>query len=381
MLTRSRNENSKIEKFFTSVDLTSVTYLDKSSYDVVEHFSDTASTEVKKVPELEITDCREMALQYFEGRNRGSLYLEILSFETICKIYKTIYKAIQTVHSSRNIFHTIKNIFERSWNSHGASVTASKVSFKFKNDEVRIVPELGSWFIHGFLTLYGDNNPIFQPLYTHPMAKMELIKAIDALKEKNKIEQCNNVNVSIWSHATLFTPKTIFNFPNLDEFPSKALILPATGGISLKIECKTVDDESEIYSSYYGCVPKQFDVGNLTCTSIQGKLLEDGNFDSSRPKRSLGHTINEYFNFTHFNRLIKENTPSTIATALKNTRSLLPNIMSCGASVAGCDYCMYFLTTYNLTVSPAACVGGCSLGTFASCSSLIGTSFVNTYLN
>ena len=381
-MTRSRNEDSKIEKFFTSTELTSVSYLEKYQYDKFEHsLNSTTDLNDDNVLKLEINDCREMALQYLKGTDRGSLYIEILSFETICKIYKIIYKLAQTKYSSRDVFQKLKDIIEKSWYSSISSVTAVTLSYKPRKEEVRIIPGLGSWFIKGFVIMRGDNQPTYQHLYTHPMDKSELTRAIDSFKEDKRIKQCSNVNISIWSHATLFTPETVFKFQNLDEFPQKALILPATGGVSLRIDCQKENDESEMYSSYYGCVPKQYDVGNLTCTSIRGKFLDDSNLSQARIKRSLGHTINTYFNFTHFNRLIKENSPSTIGIALKNTRKLLPNIMSCGASVAGCDYCMYFLTTYNLTVSPAACVGGCSLGTFASCSSLIGTSFVNTYLN
>ena len=70
------------------------------------------------------------------------------------------------------------------------------------------------------------------------MEKSELTKVINSLKEDKRIKQCNNVNISIWSHATLFTPETVFKFQNLDEFPQKALILPATGGVSVKIDCQ-----------------------------------------------------------------------------------------------------------------------------------------------
>ena len=170
-------------------------------------------------------------------------------------------------------------------------------------------------------------------------------------------------------------------FSGVDEFPEKALILPATGGISLELDCVRKENITKSYKNLYTCVPKQYDVGNLTCMSFRNKLGYGSSSKNKRSMRKLTHSINQYFNLTHFSKLIKENSSNAIAVALKNTRKLLPNIMSCGASVAGCDYCMYFLTTYNLTVSPAACVGGCSLGTFASCSSLVGTSIVNTYFN
>ena len=78
-MTRSRNEDSKIEKFFTSTELTSVSYLEKYQYDKFEHsLNSTTDLNDDNVPKLEINDCREMALQYLKGTDRGSLYIEIL---------------------------------------------------------------------------------------------------------------------------------------------------------------------------------------------------------------------------------------------------------------------------------------------------------------
>ena len=336
--------------------------------------------QVEQVPKLGISDCRKMAFNHLNASKDATFYLEILSFEIICMLYKMIYKSTLTLHSSRNIFKTFKQLFDTTWYASGSSVTAAELSFKPENSDIQIVPDLGCWMVQGFVSIKGNSQPSYQPLYTHPMDKSELIKATNLLKDDKKIKKWNNVNLTIWSHETLLTPETIFYYQSLNDFPKRALILPATGGVSLKLDCSTEKQKAEIYSSYYTCVPKQYDVGNLKCTSYNGKFTEASYPKLKRTVRSLSHTINSYFNFTHYNKIIKENSPNAIAIALKNTRKLLPNIMSCGASVAGCDYCMYFLTTYNLTVSPAACVGGCSLGTFASCSSLIGTSFVNTYL-
>ena len=58
--------------------------------------------------------------------------------------------------------------------------------------------------------------------------------------------------------------------------------------------------------------------------------------------------------------------------------SLAPEIFSCTTSIVGCDFCFYYLSTYNLSVAPAACVGGCSLGAFGSCSKLVSSSLIKT---
>merc|ERR1719229_1587624 len=58
---------------------------------------------------------------------------------------------------------------------------------------------------------------------------------------------------------------------------------------------------------------------------------------------------------------------------------LVPSALSCGGSIAGCDFCLYFFATYNVSAHPNVCVGGCSLSTIGSCSSLVGTSMMETY--
>ena len=40
---------------------------------------------------------------------------------------------------------------------------------------------------------------------------------------------------------------------------------------------------------------------------------------------------------------------------------------------------LYFFATYNVSAHPNVCVGGCSLSTIGSCSSLVGTSMMETY--
>ena len=48
--------------------------------------------------------------------------------------------------------------------------------------------------------------------------------------------------------------------------------------------------------------------------------------------------------------------------------------------MAACDYCLYFLSAYNVTAPPAACVGGCSIGTYGNCASVVGTAIKEAFL-
>ena len=54
-------------------------------------------------------------------------------------------------------------------------------------------------------------------------------------------------------------------------------------------------------------------------------------------------------------------------------------VLLCFRSVAGCDFCLYFFATYNVSAHPNVCVGGCALGTVGACTSLIGESIRATY--
>ena len=158
-----------------------------------------------------------------------------------------IYKSTLTMHSSRNIFKTLKELIDKTWYSSDSSVTAAELSFKPENSDVQIVPDLGCWMIQGFVSMKGSRHPSYQPLYTHPMDKLELLKASNLLEDDKKIKKCNNLNLTIWSHETLLTPETIFYYQSLNDFPKRALILPATGGVSLKLDCST---EEQIVSNF-----------------------------------------------------------------------------------------------------------------------------------
>ena len=60
-------------------------------------------------------------------------------------------------------------------------------------------------------------------------------------------------------------------------------------------------------------------------------------------------------------------------------KKLLPSTIGCMASVAGCDFCYYFLATYNMSLTPAACNGGCSLSVVGSYTALVTDSVAKTF--
>ena len=359
------------------VSLTTITYLDRVN-DQPPCYNHNIIEKNESVHKLPISNCRELASKPLHSSGRGSLYLEALAYETICKIYQVFHKSSLTTHISKQTFEALQDTFGHKTNECLKS-TAASLTYKPTNEGVKIVPDLGNWMVHGFVTIRDKLRTNYQPLYTHPMIRSELTKILTSLNQEDKGMECVHPNITLWAHKTILTPETTFRFGRMNEFPETALVLPATGGLSLELHC--TDRNNRTDSHFYACVPRQYDVGNLTCMTFIDNSSRKHLSRHKRNSRSLSQIISNYFNLTHFSNLFNKNSSHAISVALKKTRNLLPSIMGCGASVAGCDYCMYFLTTYNLTVSPAACVGGCSLGTFASCSALVGTSFVNTYNN
>jgi len=89
-----------------------------------------------------------------------------------------------------------------------------------------------------------------------------------------------------------------------------------------------------------------------------------------KPEASFSPNRNVSFDCTKSGSRVKRNSPildlmsSSFEETLPIWEDLTPSVLKCAGSVAGCDYCLYFASTYNISVSPAACIGGCSLGTF-----------------
>jgi len=118
----------------------------------------------------------------------------------------------------------------------------------------------------------------------------------------------------------------------------------------------------------FSCVPKQLSVGELTCAAITSNLKDK----NKSPEALARHhrSIEDNKDWT--------NIWSDMGQLWDNWKLLVPEIFSCTASVAGCDMCFYFLGTYNYSVVPAACVGGCTINTFDSCTGVISKSFIET---
>jgi hypothetical protein len=172
--------------------------------------------------------------------------------------------------------------------------------------------------------------------------------------------------VEVYLHETLLTPKSKFSF-DLNDFPS-TLIIPATGGIAMSVFCHKNGSEDESLNFAYTCVPKKYTVGQLTCASVVANDTSSEVRSQVRVERSIGDEKPDYW----------EKIRAEMGQLWDTWKVLVPDIFSCTASVAGCDMCFYFLGTYNYSVVPAACLGGCTINTVDSCTSVVTNSLLNT---
>lgn len=62
---------------------------------------------------------------------------------------------------------------------------------------------------------------------------------------------------------------------------------------------------------------------------------------------------------------------SRSGAVLSSWIDLLPKVISCYMSLAGCHLCNFFLGTYDLSVPFPACTTSCSLAVVKTCSSLV----------
>ena len=263
-----------------------------------------------------------LALRQRISAKFGSYFDQVQIYETVMRVHKAYTESLVGWGSFETILSEI-------YNSKSKSMVA--LMFKPFDSSLDILPSIG-WLSLGIV-----NNTRYQKLFTHPLERLEVEKIA---KESCKSDQ---VDVKIQMHPSPVNPDSVKCY-NLTTFPTSAVSIPASNGVTVTMDC------SDNYIRFeYACVPTKYDVGKLTCA-----------FRSKRKRK-----------------------PRAISDEFRKTSNILidmiPNFLACGASVAGCDFCFYFLSTYNLTASPAACVGGCSLGTFGSCSSLVGTSLVKTF--
>ena len=109
----------------------------------------------------------------------------------------------------------------------------------------------------GWIPLGVWNNSAYRRHVTHPLSKAELTRVA---KESCKSVQFNKVQIFL--HRGPLTPDvTTCYYDNLNDFPDEALVVAASRGVTIVMDCK-----ADFLRFEYACLPVKFDIGRLECT-------------------------------------------------------------------------------------------------------------------
>ena len=209
---------------------------------------------------------------------------------------------------------------------------------------------------------------LMQPLSvfrTHPLRKEELHRLA---RTSVSSRGCMPEMVSVSVPRTILTPRRneLYGY-SLDGFPRMA-IFPVQSGIRVRLECASDISSAETKAAIeYACVPNNDD-GDLTCL-----VSTPPPPPPARSRREVSNTRADS------QPAILSKVRGVFSDAFSAWRGMVPSALSCTGSLAGCDFCLYFFATYNVSAHPNVCLSGCALGTVGSCTSLIGTSVTETY--
>ena len=262
------------------------------------------------------------------------MYLKAMAYATIYKLHKSFTEALISQRKMERLTSDRKPL--------AAALTYTGLMQ---------IP-LGEWAVTKIVETESYD---VKDIPSHPLHRAELEKLAEPTSRK-----CANPFVQLWLHPSLLLPQVFVEFEDFKDLP-ELIVLPAQRGISVSLKCK-----GHLTSTKAHCVPSKFNQGDLTCSvsaspEIAASVKSKRSVDDSKKSLSIS-TIWQNF----------QEKVSPIWSAIT------PDVFACTTSIAGCDFCFYYLATYNLTAPPAACVGGCSLGTFGSCSKLVVSSLVKT---
>merc|ERR1719422_880367 len=294
---------------------------------------------------------------------KGTVYEEYLAYEAMVKLHKAFreHQRNTDIDFSTSIdrFFGFKNN-----SSKRQEMFAAMFLMPEGGDEVYFIPRL-KWLVEGIVTV-SESSAYYKEVATSPLTKSEL-KSIHL----DKRQDCLSPTITINILPTIFLPKTELSY-TLDTFPT-ALILPIGEGVGVAIHCADAQ-----YT--FTCRPTATTDRELACITSKSQSTTN-----SKHKREVTRDT-EGKSSAAQNATIEENKKALIETAsdgfedvIGHWKDLLPSAFTCFASVAGCDFCYYFLGTYNISLSPAACSGSCSLSVVGSCTGLMTESISNTF--
>lgn len=328
-------KDEKTRKICQQVSLTTLNYLADDDKDW--------NKELRK-------KAREAIAKPNEIISRLSIYQEYLSYESIMLLHRAYTRSQYLGLSSFMESWATEGPFDINNFTRKSGILIANVFSGGDKDKVETIPGI-DWLMERSITIKSDNDMIVDQIPSHPLYWKELHRIATVNKDK-----CQNItHFQVELPNSIFTPKSIYNIPNpINE--TKMFLFSIPNGIRVSLMCH------ESSNINYICLPNKFDTGNLTC------MVDLPDNTALRPRRSP--EVEDDFMITAVD---------VFRNSARIWEKIMPSVFSCSISYAGCDFCFYFLSTYNISASPAACVGGCSLGAFGGCTRLIGSAIQETY--
>ncbi len=313
----------------------------------------------------------------FNNLNLGlRLYRATLAYETVMMMHRAFttsqYKggASMLDYWADESYYSVKNNLRHS---------GLMVSAVFIGGANASHAPTGEWAAERLISVAPEAPTMtLKPIRTHPLRRAELAR-LAHLNRRTCASAGDKVTVQL--PASVHTPiaRYTLQLATMPEF----VAFPVHSGIEVTIHCGREGEGGVIYA----CLPARFDVGDLTCVTAAYGPNED-----LRRKRQLatgktlalpvrGELLREPRSVKEksSDRSMLDRVSRVFSNSMPTWRALAPQVLACTSSLSGCDFCIYFLATYNVSASPAACIGGCSLGTFGSCTGLVGESIRHSF--
>jgi len=297
---------------------------------------------------------------------KGTVYEELQAYELVIKLHRAF--AYSELNSGTNLSTSIKNVFDlKNGGGQEVGMFASMFLMPSTGSEVEFIPKM-KWLVEGVVnvSIFENNSSVttYEEVRTSPLTRTE----VENLYELKK-PTCPNPIFSVDIKEKSFLPSTSLTY-TLNTFP-KAVILPVAGGITVGVHCKT-----DLFK--FSCVQSKYDSGDLACLAASDGMERDAKHRKHKRAIEEGEDNEVKLNATLGELQFIE---AEFDGVIGSWQKLVPSVVGCYASVAGCDFCYYFLAIYNLSITPAVCNGGCALGVLGSCSALLTDSLAKTVLN
>ena len=288
------------------------------------------------------------------GAARG--YQDWLAYNTVIRLHRALAQlsADRADWSDENIVEALRQDQARQ----DRTDTFALLSFRMQDTEVITLPDI-PWLVRGVLEV-NRTGVRYEEMKTISLTRREVETLYETVKP-----DCPRPEfvVRVADSGSGVIPASQQTH-SLSSLP-RVFILPALGSVSLSLSC------NETVLTNYSCSPVREPGehgGDTTCFLFR---------QSRRAKRESVTSVGEEMSkiraeVTEIVEEWQELTPRVIGCYSSIAGQTSPLPLPCLTSlVAGCDFCFYFFSSYNISVSPGACSTGCLMGTIGSCATII----------